>query len=136
MANEISTYTYEGTELPFEDWSDKIHSFNDLASIVQTTHDAAQSSAIKAINRMQTMRNWLIGYYIIEFEQHGKDSELLIVFCLFCHNGVFQRQVALSQMSCSLLSLILHEGYLLAFYQTFLHHSLRIFLYGLLYPLV
>lgn len=73
MANEISTYTYEGTELPFEDWSDKIHSFNDLASIVQTTHDAAQSSAIKAINRMQTMRNWLIGYYIVEFEQHGKD---------------------------------------------------------------
>ena len=73
MANEISTYTYEGTELPFEDWSSKIHSFNDLASIVQTTHDAAQSSAIKAINRMQTMRNWLIGYYIVEFEQHGKD---------------------------------------------------------------
>lgn len=73
MANEISTYTYEGTELPFEDWSNKIHSFNDLASIVQTTHDAAQSSAIKAINRMQTMRNWLIGYYIVEFEQHGKD---------------------------------------------------------------
>lgn len=73
MANEISTYTYEGTELPFEDWSNKIHSFNDLASIVQTTHDTAQSSAIKAINRMQTMRNWLIGYYIVEFEQHGKD---------------------------------------------------------------
>lgn len=73
MANEISTYTYEGTELPFEDWSNKIHSFNDLASIVQTTHDNAQSSAIKAINRMQTMRNWLIGYYIVEFEQHGKD---------------------------------------------------------------
>lgn len=73
MANEISTYTYEGTELSFEDWSNKIHSFNDLASIVQTTHDTAQSSAIKAINRMQTMRNWLIGYYIVEFEQHGKD---------------------------------------------------------------
>ena len=60
-------------ELPFEDWSNKLHSFNDLASIVQTTHDAAQSSAVKAINRMQTMRNWLIGYYIVEFEQHGKD---------------------------------------------------------------
>ncbi|MBL6517184.1 MAG: DUF1016 family protein [Prevotella stercorea] len=27
----------------------------------------------EAINRMQTMRNWLIGYYIVEFEQHGKD---------------------------------------------------------------
>ena len=73
MASEISTYTHEGMELPFEDWSNKLHSFNDLASIVQTTHDAAQSSAVKAINRMQTMRNWLIGYYIVEFEQHGKD---------------------------------------------------------------
>lgn len=73
MANDITTYSHEGMELPFEDWSNKLHSFNDLASIVQTTHDAAQSSAVKAINRMQTMRNWLIGYYIVEFEQHGKD---------------------------------------------------------------
>ena len=73
MANEISTYTHEGMELPFEDWSKTLHSFNDLASIIQFTHDAAQSSAVRAINRMQTMRNWLIGYYIVEFEQHGKD---------------------------------------------------------------
>ena len=73
MANEVSAYTHEGMELPFEDWSKTLHSFNDLASIIQSTHDAAQSSAIKAINRMQTMRNWLIGYYIVEFEQHGKD---------------------------------------------------------------
>ena len=73
MANEISTYTHAGMELPFEDWSNTFHSFSDLASIIQTTHDAAQSSAVRAINRMQTMRNWLIGYYIVEFEQHGKD---------------------------------------------------------------
>lgn len=73
MANEVKKYMHDGLELPFEDWSKTLHSFNDLASIVQTTHDAAQSSAVKAINRMQTMRNWLIGYYIVEFEQHGKD---------------------------------------------------------------
>lgn len=73
MANEVKRYMHDGLELPFEDWSKTLHSFNDLASIVQTTHDAAQSSAVKAINRMQTMRNWLIGYYIVEFEQHGKD---------------------------------------------------------------
>lgn len=73
MANEVKRYLYDGMELPFEDWSKTLHSFNDLASIVQTTHDAAQSSAVKAINRMQTMRNWLIGYYIVEFEQNGKD---------------------------------------------------------------
>ena len=64
---------HDGMEIPFEDWSKKLHSFNDLTSIIQTTHDAAQSSAVKAINRMQTMRNWLIGYYIVEYEQHGKD---------------------------------------------------------------
>ena len=73
MANNISTYTHDETELPFEDWSKTLHSFSDLASIIQSTHDAAQLSAVKAINRMQTMRNWLIGYYIVEFEQHGKD---------------------------------------------------------------
>ena len=73
MAKEISTYTHDGMELPFEDWSNKLHSFGDLTSIIQTTHDAALSSAVKAINRMQTMRNWLIGYYIVEYEQHGKD---------------------------------------------------------------
>ena len=73
MANEMKKYLHDGMELPFEDWSKTLHSFNDLASIVQTTHDAAQSSAVKAINRMQTMRNWLIGYYIVEFEQNGKD---------------------------------------------------------------
>lgn len=73
MANEVKRYLHDGMELPFEDWSKTLHSFNDLASIVQTTHDAAQSSAVKAINRMQTMRNWLIGYYIVEFEQHGND---------------------------------------------------------------
>lgn len=46
MATEISTYIHEGMELPFEDWSNTIHSFGDLASIIQTTHDAAQSSAV------------------------------------------------------------------------------------------
>lgn len=73
MANDVSTYLHDGMELPFEDWSNKLHSFNDLTFIIQTTHDAAFSSTVKAINRMQTMRNWLIGYYIVEFEQHGKD---------------------------------------------------------------
>ena len=73
MAKEISTYTHDGMELPFEDWSNTLHSFGDLTSIIQTTHDAALSSAVKAINRMQTMRNWLIGYYIVEYEQNGKD---------------------------------------------------------------
>lgn len=59
--------------MPIENWAEVEHSFGDLAMTIQNTHDAAQTAAVKAINRMQTMRNWLIGYYIVEFEQHGKD---------------------------------------------------------------
>lgn len=73
MTNKKTTYSHDGMDLPIEDWSQNIHSFDDLTIIIQNTHDLAQTSAIKAINRMQTMRNWLIGYYIVEFEQHGKD---------------------------------------------------------------
>lgn len=73
MANESTTYLYDGMELPVEDWSQNTHSFDELTKIIRDTHDAAQTTTVKAINRMQTMRNWLYGYYIIEFEQHGKD---------------------------------------------------------------
>ena len=34
---------------------------------------SAQASAIKAINQMATLRNWLIGCYIVEYEQKGSD---------------------------------------------------------------
>ena len=67
------TYIHDGMELPVENWNEAVHSFDDLAGVIISTHDAALTSAVKAINRMQTMRNWLIGYYIVEFEQHGKD---------------------------------------------------------------
>lgn len=73
MANESTTYLHDGMELPVEDWSQNTHSFDELTKIIRDTHDAAQTTAVKAINCMQTMRNWLYGYYIIEFEQHGKD---------------------------------------------------------------
>ena len=73
MASEILTYLHDGIELTSEDWTNSTHSFDDLVGVIGSTHDAAQTAAVKAINRMQTMRNWLIGYYIVEFEQHGKD---------------------------------------------------------------
>ena len=73
MANDILTYLHDGLELTSEDWTNSTHSFDDLVGVIGSTHDAAQTAAVKAINRMQTMRNWLIGYYIVEFEQNGKD---------------------------------------------------------------
>lgn len=32
-----------------------------------------QQSTSKAINRYLTIRNWLIGFHIVEFEQNGED---------------------------------------------------------------
>ncbi len=45
----------------------------DLSSAICQIHIALQSSALKAINRNLTLPNWLIGFYIIEFEQRGED---------------------------------------------------------------
>ena len=47
--------------------------FDELSSSILQTHQSAQASAIKAINQMATLRNWLIGCYIVEYEQKGSD---------------------------------------------------------------
>ncbi len=48
-------------------------SFEELSTSVLKTHQFTQASAIKAINQMATLRNWLIGCYIVEYEQKGSD---------------------------------------------------------------
>lgn len=47
--------------------------FEQLATIITDTHQQLQQSAVKAVNQFQTVRNWLIGFYIVEFEQSGED---------------------------------------------------------------
>ena len=47
--------------------------FELLVNSIQQTHVALQQSAVKAINRHITIRNWLIGFYIFEYEQKGED---------------------------------------------------------------
>lgn len=44
-----------------------------LTRRIQQTHEALQNYAVKAINIGLTLRNWLIGYYIVEYEQKGED---------------------------------------------------------------
>ena len=57
-----------------KDWEGhKQPSFEELADYVRTTHDFTQTTAIKAVNQFATLRNWLIGCYIVEYEQNGKD---------------------------------------------------------------
>jgi hypothetical protein len=43
--------------------------FNQLTSSIRLTNATLRSYAGKTINQFLTVINWLIGYYIIEFEQ-------------------------------------------------------------------
>lgn len=47
--------------------------FESLVGRINQVQDVLQSQAAHAINLALTARNWLVGYYIVEFEQHGED---------------------------------------------------------------
>ena len=47
--------------------------YKNLISQIDETHQILQQNAVKAVNTHNTLRNWLIGYYIVEFEQNGED---------------------------------------------------------------
>lgn len=51
----------------------KQQSFDQLIDNIYQTHSALQENARKVINQNLTMRNWLVGCYIVEYEQHGED---------------------------------------------------------------
>ena len=57
-----------------EGWSNRQSpTFDDLSASVLQTHQTAQSGALRAVNQLATLRNWLIGCYIVEYEQKGCD---------------------------------------------------------------
>ncbi len=47
--------------------------FVDLVAAIQYTHVALADQAAKAVNISLTLRNWVFGYYIREYEQSGAD---------------------------------------------------------------
>lgn len=47
--------------------------FKQLIDIIRKTHFSLQQRAVSAVDRNLTVRNWLIGFYIVEFEQNGED---------------------------------------------------------------
>jgi predicted nuclease of restriction endonuclease-like (RecB) superfamily len=51
----------------------KHQNFDQLIDNVYQTHCQLQLNAKKVINLNLTIRNWLVGYYIVEFEQNGED---------------------------------------------------------------
>ncbi len=51
----------------------KHQNFDQLIDNVYQTHCQLQLNAKKVVNINLTIRNWLVGYYIVEYEQYGKD---------------------------------------------------------------
>ncbi len=47
--------------------------FQHLVGTIKEIHQELASQAVKAVNVCLTTRNWLIGWHIQEFEQHGED---------------------------------------------------------------
>lgn len=47
--------------------------FDALAQNVQHVHEITSAYAKGAVNQLLTVRNWVIGYYIVEYEQNGKE---------------------------------------------------------------
>lgn len=47
--------------------------FDDLVIAVKNVHQFSYQESVKAINRYATMRNWLIGFFVVEYQQKGKD---------------------------------------------------------------
>lgn len=47
--------------------------FESLTNIIQTIQDFLQRQTAHAVNMTLTTRNWLTGYYIVEYEQNGED---------------------------------------------------------------
>lgn len=47
--------------------------FESLVNHISAIQDTLQAQAAHAVNLALTSRNWLMGYYIVEFEQRGED---------------------------------------------------------------
>lgn len=47
--------------------------FSSLVTRIQELHTSLQNEATKSVNTMLTLRNWMIGYYIAEYELRGSD---------------------------------------------------------------
>lgn len=47
--------------------------FIQLISNIENTQSSLQAYAIKSVNQSLVIRNWITGFYIVEFEQNGED---------------------------------------------------------------
>jgi predicted nuclease of restriction endonuclease-like (RecB) superfamily len=63
MSNQPDSWKPSGEQFDFES----------LVRLCRQTHESMQIHAARAINRGLVVRNWLFGWYLVEFEQNGSD---------------------------------------------------------------
>ena len=47
--------------------------FEQLTQACEQAHNYLQGTAVSVVNQSLTIRNWLFGHYIVEYEQKGED---------------------------------------------------------------
>ena len=83
--------------------------FKELEPSVTKLNSAFEENTAKAINKNVTARNWLIGFYIVNYEQHGEDRA--------AYGEKIVRNLAerLNQKSLSYRNLMLYKQFYLEF---------------------
>ena len=51
----------------------KYNNFNGLIQNICNAHQVLQENVIQSVNQHLTLRNWMFGFYIVEYEQNGND---------------------------------------------------------------
>ena len=52
--------------------------FSELIIVLSRINAELQEQSLRAVNITLTMRNWFFGFYIVEFEQNGKDRAVAL----------------------------------------------------------
>ena len=74
--------------------NNKQESFDQLAQSLRSMNDAFQKSVASAINKHVTCRNWLNGYYIVQYEQNGSDrAKYAVVYSYVIQNSKISQSV-------------------------------------------
>ncbi len=49
------------------------HDFTALVDVIRRVHEECAAAVNRTVNTTLTLRNWVIGFYIVEYEMHGAD---------------------------------------------------------------
>jgi predicted nuclease of restriction endonuclease-like (RecB) superfamily len=67
--------------------------FEQLVNLCRETHEAMQGQAIRAVDAALVIRNWLFGWYIVEYEQKGEDRAQYGAFVIKRLSEALSRQL-------------------------------------------